>query len=167
MNGPGGAQRQKSDVNPFELVRDALGRLVLTDAQGLRHEGVVPVRAFPLTAPTEGISLVAGDGSECVWIEHIETLPPALRVLIEEDLVVRDFAPLLLHLHEVSSFGVPSTWRVSTDHGDTHFVLKAEEDIRRLADGALLIASAHGVQFRVPDPKALDRQSRKLLERFL
>lgn len=154
-------------IPSFKLERDTRGRLVLTDAQGQRHEGVVPVRAFPLTAPTEGISLVASDGSECVWIERIETLPAALRSLIEEDLVVRDFAPLLLQLHDVSSFGVPSTWRVSTDRGDTQFVLKAEEDIRRLSDGALLIASANGVQFRVPDPKALDRPSRKLLERFL
>ncbi len=167
MSGPVGAQCQESDMNPFELARDALGRLLLVNAHGQRHEGVVPVRAFPLTAPNEGISLVATDGSECVWIERIETLPPALRSLIEEDLMVRDFAPLLLQLHEVSSFGVPSTWRVSTDRGDTHFVLKAEEDIRRLDDGALLIASANGVQFRVSDPKALDRASRKLLERFL
>ena len=46
-------------------------------------------------------------------------------------------------------------------------MLKAEEDIRRLEGGALLIASAHGVQFRIPDAKTLDRASRKLLERFL
>ena len=83
------------------------------------------------------------------------------------DLAARDFAPMLTRLHAVSSFGVPSTWTVSTDRGDTRFVLKAEEDIRRLEGGALLIASAQGLQFRVPDPKALDRASRKLLERFL
>jgi hypothetical protein len=67
----------------------------------------------------------------------------------------------------VSSFGVPSTWTISTDRGEASFVLKAEEDIRRLDGGELLIASAHGVQFRIPDVKALDRGSRKLLERFL
>ena len=36
-----------------------------------------------------------------------------------------------------------------------------------LVGGALLIASSHGLQFRVADPKTLDRPSRKLLERFL
>jgi hypothetical protein len=46
-------------------------------------------------------------------------------------------------------------------------VLKVEEDIRRLGGGALLIGSAHGVQFLVRDRHALDRQSRRLLERFL
>ena len=151
----------------FRLERDAFGRIALIDAQGTRHEGIVPVRAFPLTGPDGGLSLVGADGRERAWIEHIDQLPPALRELLDADLAARDFAPMLTRLHAVSSFGVPSTWTVSTDRGDTRFVLKAEEDIRRLEGGALLIASAHGLQFRVPDPKALDRASRKLLERFL
>jgi hypothetical protein len=151
----------------LELERDAFGRLVLTDAEGVRHPGVVPVRAFPLTAPDDGISLVGGDGRELVWIDRMDALPAPLRQLLDEDLRARDFAPTLLKLHGVSSFGVPSTWRVSTDRGESSFVLKAEEDIRRLEGGELLIASAHGVQFRIPDVKALDRASRKLLERFL
>jgi len=151
----------------FELERDAFGRLVLTDAQGERHVGVVPVRAFPLSAPGHGISLVGSEGRELVWIDSVDQLPAQARTLLEEELAVRDFAPTLLRLHGVSSFGVPSTWTISTDRGDTSFVLKAEEDIRRLEGGALLIASAHGVQFRIPDVKTLDRASRKLLERFL
>jgi len=151
----------------FELARDTFGRLVLTDAQGERHVGVTPVRAFPLSAPNEGVSLVGSEGRELVWVDRVDQLPAPAQALLTEELAVRDFAPTLLKLHRVSSFGVPSTWTVSTDRGDTSFVLKAEEDIRRLDGGALLIASAHGVQFRIPDTKALDRASRKLLERFL
>ena len=151
----------------FELERDAFGRLVLTDAQGERHVGVTPVRAFPLSAPGDGLSLVGGDGRELVWIDRVELLPAPTRALLEQELAVRDFAPTLLQLHSVSSFGVPSTWTVRTDRGDTSFVLKAEEDIRRLEGGELLITSAHGVQFRIADTQALDRASRKLLERFL
>jgi hypothetical protein len=156
-----------STDNNFQLDRDPFGRLVLTDAQGERHVGVTPVRAFPLSAPEHGVSLVGGEGRELVWIDDVAQLPPQARALLQEELAVRDFAPTLLRLHGVSSFGVPSTWTVSTDRGDTSFVLKAEEDIRRLEGGALLIASAHGVQFRIPDVKTLDRASRKLLERFL
>ncbi|RZI73140.1 MAG: DUF1854 domain-containing protein [Variovorax sp.] len=151
----------------FMLERDAFGQLVLIDAAGERHAGIVPVRAFPLTAPDEGLSLVGSDGRERVWVDRLHDLPTAMRELLHEDLAARDFAPALLKLHRVSSFGVPSTWDVLTDRGETSFVLKAEEDIRRLEGGALLIGSAHGVQFRIADVKALDRGSRKLLERFL
>ena len=157
-----------SPVSPdFQLERDAFGCLVLIDAQGQRHEGIVPVRAFPLSAPDDGLSLVGADGRERVWVDRIDALPAAIRALLDAELAARDFAPLMLKLHKVSSFGVPSTWQVSTDRGTTSFVLKAEEDIRRLEGGALLIASAHGVQFRISDVQALDRGSRRLLERFL
>lgn len=151
----------------FKLERDAFGHLVLIEAEGVRHVGVVPVRAFPLSAPDEGLSLVGSQGRELLWIDRLDDLPEPVRALLVDDLAAREFAPTLLKLHKVSSFGVPSTWTVSTDRGDAQFVLKAEEDIRRLEGGALLIASAHGVQFRIPDVKALDRASRKLLERFL
>lgn len=150
-----------NQMQGLDLQRDGMGRLVLDG------EPVVPVRAFPLSAPDDGISLVGTDGRERLWIDKLARVPEAARRHLNDVLAVRDFAPTLLALHEVSSFGVPSTWTVSTDRGDTSFVLKAEEDIRRLDDGALLIASAAGVQFRVPKPAALDRNSRKLLERFL
>ena len=40
------------------LERDSLGRLVLIDASGNYHVGVYPVRAFPITAPGAGISIM-------------------------------------------------------------------------------------------------------------
>ncbi len=151
---------------PLNLHRDAFGRLVLAEG-GATGVPVVPVRAFALSAPDEGISLVGPDGSERRWIAHLREVPAPARALIEEALAVRDFSPVLQRLHGVSSYSVPSSWRVSTDRGETEFVLKAEEDIRRLHTGALLITSASGVQFRIPDVKALDRASQRMLERFL
>ena len=148
------------------LARDESGQLQLVAADGAR-EAVTAVRAFPLSAPDEGVSLVGADGRERLWIEHVPALPEDARRLLQEALAGRDFAPVIARLVSVSSFAVPSTWQVETDRGATSFVLKGEEDIRRLENGALLITSAHGVQFRVPDPQALDRPSNKLLERFL
>jgi hypothetical protein len=150
----------------IQLERDSFGALVLVGEQGERTV-VTPVRAFPLSAPDTGVSLVGADGRERHWVDRVDVLPPAVRAVLEEELAARDFAPTLQRLLSVSTFAVPSTWHVSTDRGETRFVLKAEEDIRRLEGGALLITSAHGVQFRVADAQALDRGSRKLLERFL
>ncbi len=151
----------------FQLKREASGRLVLTDAQGLTHEGVVPVRAFPLAAPDEGISLTSADGHEVAWIENLQALPTNLRELLQEELALRDFVPEITRLKSVSTFGTPSIWTVETDRGETTLVLKGEEDIRRLGRAALLIAGSEGVQYSVRDMGKLDRGSRKLLERFL
>ena len=152
---------------PFQLERDAHGQLVLTSADGVRHPGVVPVRAFPIAAPNEGLSLVDGDGREVAWVESLDTLAGPLRALIADELLSREFTPVIRRIVSVSTFSTPSIWQVETDRGITHFVLKGEEDIRRLSEGALWIADSHGIQFIVRDRRALDRRSRRLLERFL
>ncbi|MDB5744333.1 MAG: hypothetical protein JWR68_2648 [Polaromonas sp.] len=151
----------------FQLKRQACGRLQLTDSHGQTHAGVVPVRAFPLDAPEEGISLVGAEGHELVWIERLADVPPEVAALLREELALRDFMPEITRLASVSSFGTPSLWTVETDRGPTTFVLKGEEDIRRLKGNALLIGSSEGVQYGVADMAALDRGSRRLLERFL
>lgn len=151
----------------FQIERQPSGRLRLIDAHGQRHEDVVPVRAFPLAAPDEGVSLMGAEGQELVWIERLQALPASARALLQEELALRDFVPQITRLVSVSSFGTPSVWTVETDRGDTSFVLKGEDDIRRLAGSALLIASSEGVQYGIADMSALDKASRRLLERFL
>lgn len=151
----------------FALHRNAFGRLVLTDAEGVAHEGVVPVRAFPIAAPGEGLSLVSAEGRELTWVDCLDDLPPPQRALVDEELRSREFMPRIRRLLAVSSFSTPSTWTVDTELGATRFVLKGEEDIRRIGRAMLLIADSQGMQFMVRDLTALDRHSRRLLERFL
>jgi len=151
----------------LNLSRDAFGRLVLTGSDGRTEVGLVPVRAFPLAAPEESVALVAADGREVAWIDHLADLPPGTRLLVEQELAAREFMPEIQAILDVSSFATPSTWRVRTDRGETRLILKGEEDIRRLGRSALLIADSHGIHFRVRDIQALDRASRRLLDRFL
>lgn len=152
---------------PFSLCRNSHGRLVLTTADGQVHEHVTPVRAFPLTAPDEGLSLVGPDGHELAWIDRVSSLPPDTRALLEPDLALRDFAPRIRRLVAVSSYATPSTWDVETDRGPAKLLLKAEEDIRRLPGRGLLITDGHGLHFRIDDLAALDKASRRMLDRFL
>ena len=77
----------------FQLQRDSYGRLVLTAENGERHEGVTPVRAFPIAAPDEGISLVNYEGHEVAWTDCLADLPPAIAELIEAELASREFVP--------------------------------------------------------------------------
>ena len=151
----------------FQLTRNEFGRLLLTGADGTVCIGVAPVRAFPISAPGEGISLLSPDGREAGWIERLDLLPEALRQLVEEELARREFMPEILCIHAVSSFATPSTWKIATDRGETTLVLWGEEDIRRLDRSSLLIEDSHGIHFLVRDIKALDKTSRRLLDRFL
>jgi len=156
-----------TEAASFSLSRDAFGRLVLRDADGTTHPGVVPARAFPISAPGEGVSLLGSDGRERVWIERLSSLEDTRRVLIEEELAAREFVPQIREIRAVSSFFTPSTWHVATDRGETQFVLRGEEAIRRLSRKVLLIADDNGVHYLVRDVEALDPASRKLLDRFM
>ena len=151
----------------FTLALDPFGKLVLTFADGTQHVGAVAVRAFPIAAPQQSISILSADGKELVWIESLDTLPDNERQHVLQALQAREFMPEILRLDGVNSFSTPSVWRVQTSRGATEFVLKGEEDIRRLSPTTLIVADAHGVQFLIRDLPALDRHTRKLLDRFL
>ena len=154
-------------ITIHQLRHDAMGRLMFTGDDGQTHESVVPVRAFPIAAPDEGIALCDPHGHELAWIDRLSDLPDALRTLIEGELSSREFMPVISRIVSVSSFATPSTWQIVTDHGETALVLKGEEDIRRLAPPALLIADSNGINYLIHDRSALDKQSRKILDRFL
>lgn len=151
----------------FQLRRDSFGKLVLTTAEGEEHVGVIPVRAFPIQAPTRGISLVREGGKEVAWIDDLADLPEQVRALIQAEIEGREFIPEILTIKDVSSFATPCTWFVRTDRGDTEFVLKVDEDIRRIGEASLLISDNHGINFLVRDMFHIDKHSRKILDRFL
>lgn len=151
----------------FSLTRNKFGRLTITAADGQTYEDVSPVRAFPIQAPNEGISIVCGDGREVAWIEKLADLPEAIRKLVEDELQSSEFMPEISRIADVTSFATPCTWHVTTDRGDTSFVLRGEEDIRRIGRNMLLIADTHGIHFLVRDLLGLDKHSRRILDRFL
>ena len=151
----------------FTLSRDTFGKLVMTAEDGQVFEGVAPVRAFPIQSPDEGISLVLGDGKEVAWIDRLDALPAPTRSLLQEELEGREFMPEIARVKSVSSFATPCTWYVDTDRGETQFVLKGEEDIRRIGAASLLIADNHGIHFLIRDMFNIDKTTRKILDRFL
>lgn len=152
----------------FSLQRNAFGKLILVNVQEERFEGVVPVRAFPIQSPEDGIALVSSDGHEVGWVDRLDAVPEPAQTLIREELATREFMPEIGQIVSVSSFSTPCTWTVQTDRGETAFVLRGDEDIRRIGkDGSLLIADVHGIQYFVRDQYALDAHSKKILDRFM
>ena len=160
-------------TGPARLASGALlemsraGRLRVTLPDGEAHEPVLVVRAFPISSPDQGFSLMSVDGHELARIEHLDTLEPAARALVQQALDEREFMPVISRLIEVSGFVTPCTWQVDTDRGPARFVLKGEEDIRRIGNGALLVSDSDGIHYLIRDVVALDRSSRKILDRFM
>ena len=148
------------------LQRDERGVLHATLSDGSQHAGVIAVRAFPVRAPDEAISILDSQGQEVCWIAQLQALPTTVQAQVQQALQAREFMPEIEAITAVSSFAMPSTWTVRTHRGTTQFVLKGEEDIRRLSATALLITDSHGIQFLIRDTGKLSRESKKILDRF-
>jgi len=149
------------------MSRNNAGRLMMTMPDGQIHEGIVPVRAFPVNAPNGCLALMSADGKELLWVEDPAELPEDVRILVQEEISTRELMPEIHRIVSVSTFSTPSTWSVETDRGPTQFVLKGEEDIRRLVGSTLIVTDSHGLRFLLRDMLALDKNSKKILDRFL
>ena len=151
----------------FSLSHDPFGRLVLVDAQGQRHVGVEPVRAFPISNPENWISLCDAEGRELAAVENLDQLALPERQVLEQELSRREFMPRIERIVRVSTLSEPSEWDVETDRGVTTFTLNSEDDVRRIGPHQALVIDAHGIRYLVADTRRLDTASRRVLERFL
>jgi hypothetical protein len=151
----------------FQLVRDAWGRLVLTDADGVEHVGVGPVRVFPITDPRHWVSLVSKAGGELALIEDPAGLPAPVLELIEEELRGREFIPVILRIVHIAADANPAEWEVETDRGPTRFLMDSEDDVRQLGPYRALVVDVHGIRYLIADTRKLDAHSRQCLDRYL
>ncbi len=158
---------QQTKHTPFTLSRNAAGQLALVTEDGSTHLGVYPVRAFPISAADDGLSLVSAEGHELLWIACLANLTDDKQQLLMAELSQREFMPEILQILSVSSFATPSTWQIATNRGHAELVLKAEDHIRRLTHTSLLITDSHGINFLLRHIDQLDKHSRRLLDRFL
>jgi hypothetical protein len=159
-------QAEQAPRVPFTLQRDAFGVWVLHLSDGSVHEQVVVVRAFPVSHPHSGFSVLNRQGHELVWVDDIQSAAATEREALLQAVAEREFMPEIERLYKVSGFIAPCTWHVQTNRGPTQFLLKGEEDIRRMSGQTWLVADGHGVQYLIRDLSRLDRHSRKLLDRF-
>jgi hypothetical protein len=151
----------------FSLSRDAWGKLLLSNGAADGPVPVVAVRAFPFSAPRQGVILCDAHGRERAWIECLDDLPANLREIIESELASREFVPLIRRIYRVTPRVEPSEWEVETDRGRVCFVLNSADEVRRLDDGRAMVIDAHGIRYVIPNLSTLDGTSRRILERYL
>jgi hypothetical protein len=156
-----------NSMKNFTLSKNTFGQLCFKSETGQLYEQVLPVKAFPISLPEQCIAIVDRDGHELVWLDDLNQISADNQRMIKEELANREFMPVLTKITAVSSFATPSTWDVETSRGVTQFVLKGEEDIRRISKDTYLISDNHSVQYLIENIQLLDKHSRRLLDRFL
>ncbi len=140
---------------------------MLTEAGGGEHVDVEPARAFPISEPRRRISIRDREGHELRWIDSLAALSPRLQKFLEDDLHRREFMPIVTRIVHMTAYTEPSQWDVETDRGRTLFLLSNEDDVHRLEGHRAVIVDSHGTRYLIPDTRALDGHSQRILERYL
>ena len=151
----------------FELSRDEWSHLKLSDPTGIEYFDVAIVPLFPISACKQWVSIVSAEGEELACLESMQGLSVSNVALLEEELAIREFVPIIEKVLRVSGIMEPCEWFVETNHGPTSFVLKTEEDVRRISAKAVSITDANGIRYRVEDIKKLDKKSRSFVEWYV
>jgi len=151
----------------FSLEKDVFGNIRLIFESGELFDQVKIIRAFPISSPDNGFSIVDQDGHELVWFEQLSELNKNNQYIVQSSLEQIEFIPVISCITGLNSYALPSIWDIKTDRGNTRLKLKSEQDIRRVSAEALLITDANGIQYLIKNRKTLDKFSRKVLDRFM
>ena len=172
--------RESIDLTPAnaKFTRSAgnLISLELTQPSGKVEffERIVPVRAFPISAPNHFISIrepdtqLSGRGAEIGMIEDLAGFPAEMADLIIDELGRRYFTPAITRIHSFrEKFGY-CYWDVTTSAGRVEFIMNnPTSNIRTLEDGRVFMYDIDGNCFTIDDPKGLDKHSYKKIEIYL
>ena len=107
------------------------------------------------------------DGTELACVEDPPRCRPSLANCLRKNSARREFVPIIHRIVRVSGNSEPCEWQVETDRGPTRFVLKSEDDVRRIGDHEILIVDAHGTRYHIPDLNAVDVKSRRIVEWYV
>lgn len=151
----------------IELSRNLWGHLIMRDENGNRYDDVSVVPLFPISEPRKWISIISSDGTELAFIEDPSEYSSEIQEHVNNELTYRDFVPRISKVLNVSGTSEPCEWQVLTNHGPTRFVLKSEDDIRRLSVHEVMIVDANGGRFRVDDTRKLDTRSLRYIEWYV
>jgi len=174
------ASRKSIPINPnnAKFARSAgdLISLDLVNEEGEEEhfERVIVLRSFPISNPDEFLSIrepdtrKKGRGKEIGMIRHISDFDSGTVTLLNAELDLRYFSPVIEKINSVKDKFGYSYWETETSAGNVVFVLDNPfSNIRILEDGRIFIADMDGNTFVIPDPTKLDKSSYKRIEVYI
>ncbi len=153
------------DVRSLRFFYHPPGALRLTVGDAYSYTEVKVYQAWPLSLPGKHLSFHDSRGDEILMIEDLSELTPDAQPIVEEELRRRYLTSTVEAIvHIRSEFGV-TYWHVETDRGPRDFVVQSlSESCIWLSERHLLLVDADGNRFEIPDRRALDPKSAKLLD---
>lgn len=152
-----------------EFTRTGTGFLSLRVGEEF-YPRVQVVRMFPFMHKDELISIRTPDerSKEIGIIEKLSDVTPETVLMLEEQLTLHYFTPVITKIHSIKDEYGYAYWNVETDHGPCRFTIQmGGNGIVHLSDTRILIMDIDENRFEIPDILALSNSERKKLDLFL
>ena len=138
--------------------------VTLETADGESIEALEPRRLFPVSKPTEYISLLDKDGTEVALIRSLDDLSDESRAAIIYSLDDYYLVPHILRIIEKGEKYGTLRWTVETDRGIKSFDIRnRNHDIKVYKGGMVRVRDSDDNRYTIDDYRTLDKKSRALL----
>jgi hypothetical protein len=132
------------------------------------HQNVRLLRAFPLSAPLENISVRDEDNKEYGLIEDVSALEVSSQSLVKEELDRRYFTPQITQIIALKNDSSMWWFDVETTRGRSNFYVRNWRDSAyELTPGRWQIMSVDGGRYEIVNLDDLDDKSQILIEQLL
>ena len=161
------AMRKITKQNKFERTE---GGFINLTFDGVTYERVKVVRLFPFTDANKYISIRQNDDKarEIGIIEDMDELDDDTRSMLEEQLRLNYFTPVIEKIHYIKDEYGYAYFHVKTDKGECKFAINmASNAVTKLSDSRLIITDLDENRFEIRDVNALTQKERRKLDLFL
>ncbi len=146
------------------------GGFVSLKLNGKMWDRVQVVRLFPFTDPNKFISIRTLDerSKEIGVIEDLSKVSKETRQMLEEQLNLRYFTPLIQKIIDIKDEYGYAYFHVVTDRGECRFTINMGSNaVVRLTDSRLLITDLDENRFEIADVFRLSQKEQRKLDLFL
>ncbi len=121
--------------------------------------------AFPYSDPEHHVVLFKDD-EEIGIIRDLHELKCDSRRLLREMLEQRYHIPEINRILSIEEAHNSTQWTVLTDRGERSFQVQDRDNFRRIRGRGIVVIDVDANRFRIPDPDALDAESRTLMDMY-
>lgn len=146
------------------------GGFVSLKVEGEEHTRVQVVRMFPFSKPEKYISIRTTEetSKEIGVIEDMKLFPEEVRAMLDEQLALRYFTPLIRKVYSVKDQYGYAYFDVETDRGRCRFVIHMGGNaVVHLSDTRIIITDIDENRFEIADVSKLTIKEQKRLDLFL
>lgn len=129
---------------------------------------VEAVRAFPISDASHYIGLLDGFGKDIGVIQNPAELDEQSRALLDNELRMRYFVPIVERVTSVKEEFGSIYWEVLTDRGSARIVVRnIRDNLHEVSPGRIMITDVDGNRFEFRNIDKLDPKSQDIFVRNL